>query len=153
MHPLLGVMMLNLAPVWDSVNAGVLLLLSGLAVIISGYLIYGLHKYAAFLTAAQQEKLAGIIHDGLNRAIDYAMTVVTEQEKKVAPQAGSMVTRIAAQYAINHFGSTLEKMGKSPADVAQMILARIPPPPVTADLSGAKAPLSVVSTEPLPPAA
>lgn len=152
MHPLLGVTMLNLAPVWDSVNGGVLLLLSGLAVVISGYLIYGLHKYAAFLTAAQQEKLAKIIHDGLNRAIDYAMTVVTEQEKKIAPQAGSIVTRIAAQYAADHFGSTLEKMGKSPSDVAQMILARIPSPPVDTDLTGARpSTRAIVETTPLPP--
>lgn len=145
--------MIDLSHVWESVNSGLLILLQGGALILGGYLVWALHKYAKFLTAAQQEKLAKIINDGLARAVDYAMTVATEQEKKIAPQAGSMVTRIAAQYAADHFGTTLDKMGKSPADIAQMILARIPPPPTEADLTGAKPTRSIVETTPLPPVA
>jgi len=143
---------IDLSHVWESVNGGLLILLQGGALILGGYLVWALHKYAKFLTAAQQEKLAGIINSGLNMAVNYAMTVATEQEKKFAPQAGSMVTRIAAQYAADHFGTTLTKMGKSPGDIAQMILARIPPPPTDKDLTGVTVKTGVVESGSLPPA-
>ena len=66
--------MIDLSHVWESVNGGLLILLQGGALILGGYLVWALHKYAKFLTAAQQEKLAGIINSGLNMAVNYAMT-------------------------------------------------------------------------------
>lgn len=144
-------MPIDLTHVWDSVNAGLLILLQGGAIVIGGYLIYALHKYGKFLSAAQQEKLANIVNSGLNAAINYAMAVATEQEKKVQPSTDSVITKIAAQYAADHFGTTLDKMGKSPSDVAQMILARIPPPPNQTDTTGATITRAIVTTEPIPP--
>lgn len=144
-------MPIDLTHVWDSVNAGLLILLQGGAIIIGGYLIYALHKYGKFLSAAQQEKLANIVNSGLNAAINYAMAVATEQEKKVQPSTDSVITKIAAQYAADHFGTTLDKMGKSPSDVAQMILARIPPPPVLGDLTNAPVKTELVTTQTLSP--
>lgn len=144
-------MPIDLAPVWSSVNEGLLILLGGLGIVISGYLIYALHKYAAFLTASQQAKLGEIINKGLIMAINFAMSKVEEAEKKVQPKTDSLVTKVAADYAITHFGETLKKAGKSPADIAEMLVARMPSPPVLADLTDAKVTTELVTRQELPP--
>lgn len=133
-------------------NSGLLVLLQGGALVIGGYLVYALHKYAKFLSAAQQEKLGSIVNSGLNMAINYAMAYATAEEKKIQPTTDSIVTKIAAQYAADHFGKTLDKLGKSPTDVAQMILARLPSPPNQTDTTGATIrPLAPVESQPLKP--
>lgn len=144
-------MPLDLTPVWSSVNEGLVILLGGLGIVIGGYLVWAIHRYGKFLSAAQQEKLANVVNNGINLAIQYALNVATEAEKKVVVKPDSVITRIAGQYAADHFGTTLEKLGKSPADVAQMIVARLPSPPVVGDLTDAKVTRSIVTTEPLPP--
>ena len=38
--------MIDLSHVWESVNGGLLILLQGGALILGGYLVWALHKYA-----------------------------------------------------------------------------------------------------------
>lgn len=144
-------MPIDLTSVWQSVNEGLLILLGGVALVIGGYTAYALHKYASFLTASQQQKLGDIINRGLQMAINFAMSKVDEAEKKVRPKTDSLVTKIAADYAVNHFGSTLARMGKTPSDVSEMILARLPSPPVIGDNTGAVVTVEKIEVTPLPP--
>lgn len=123
---------IDLTPLFPLVNEGLKILLAGCVVCIMGYVTWLLHtKAPKFIDAQTQAKIAAVINDGLNRAVQYALNTVSAEEAKIKPTTDSLVTKIGAQYAINHLGDTLEKAGKTPADIAEMIVARLPVAPST----------------------
>lgn len=146
MHPI------DIQPIWDFINSGLLILLKGAALCIGGYVVWLLHtKAPKFIDAQTQAKLAAIANQGLNMAIQYAMKTVTVEEAKIKPTFDSKVVQIAAGYAVNHIGGTLDKMGKSPADIAEMLVARFPPAPTVVDTTGETVTTTIVTTQPLAP--
>lgn len=136
---------------WPAINEALTIVLGGAIICAAGFLTYALHKYAIFLSASQQERLAKIINEGLNRAAQYALNTIEAHEKDVKITTDSKLVQIGANYALRHMQITLDKAGKTPQDVAEMIVARLPVAPTESDKTGAIAPIPPVTSAALPP--
>jgi len=139
---------ISFAQYWPAINEGLTIVLGGAVICAAGFLTYALHKYATFLSASQQERLAKIINDGLNRAAQYALNTIEAHEKDMKITTDSKLVQIGANYALRHMQVTLDKAGKTPQDVAEMIVARLPVAPMA---NGIAVPIVPVTSAALPP--
>lgn len=143
---------IDLSPAFTMINEGLKILLSGGVICIMGYVTWLLHtKAPKFIDAQTQAKIAAVINDGLNRAVQYALNMAATEETKAKPTTDSLIVKIGAQYAVNHLGDTLAKAGKTPDDIAEMIVARLPVAPAVPDGPVVVVPkATAVVMEPLP---
>lgn len=97
-----------------------------------------LNAHATFLSAQTKQKIAALEMQALQEGADYIMA----QAKATADKDGKFavdgaVTRLGAQIALNHAAGVLSSHGLSPDEVANRILAKLPPIQVTTDTTGA----------------
>lgn len=154
--PLMGARMLDLTPLIHNWLVPALSLIgAGLVVWIVLRTRNWLDAHAAFLSAAQREKIATVEQNALQQGVDYVLAWVDRQGAQVHPKVNSWLLRQGAQVAIDHASGTLADNGWSPDDVANKLLAKLPPVAVTADASKAVVmPASYsdkVDVSPLPP--
>lgn len=143
---------IDLAPLFPDINEALKVLLAGGVMCIMGYVTWILHtKAPKFIDAQTQAKLAAVIDQGLNMAAQYALKTIEDHEKDLKPTTDSKIVQIGADYAIRHIGVTLGDAGKTPQDIAEMILARLPTAPTVVDTTGATVTKAIVTTETLAP--
>lgn len=143
---------ISLQAYWPAINEALTIVLGGAVICLVGWATWFLHQHVpTWLSTDAQAKLSKVIDAGLNRAVQYALNTVEAHEKDVKLTTDSKLVQVGVNYALQHIGVTLQGAGKSPADIAEMIVARMPVAPTAADLTGATARREVVTHEPLPP--
>lgn len=138
---------------WPAINEALTIALGGAVICLLGWSTWFLHKHApAWLSDDAQAKIAKVIDTGLQRAVSFALNTVEAHEKDVKITTDSKIVQIGANYAIKHMGVVLGKAGKTPVDVAEMIVARLPVAPTEKDITGNKIPVvTTVEIKELPP--
>lgn len=141
---------IDLSPLFPYVNETIVLVATGVAAWLVQELRAWLQKHTAFLSAQTDNAIAA----GLNTALKNGVTLALNQmqawetaHKDVQVQGA--VTRIAAQYALDHAPEYAAHFGLSPDDLATKALAFLPPPPSIQ--VAPPAPVMPVEVKPLPP--
>jgi len=138
---------INLDQVWPHVNDG----LFSILLVIAAWAVWEARSYlsihAKFLSASTQQKITDNLNTLLNDGINYAMTVVAEQEKNVKPTTDSLVVKLAAQFAADHAGKQIDKTSEQ---LKQMVIAKLPSPQSAVDTTGTTVKTTLVTTETLP---
>lgn len=121
----------DLSPVYSLFNEALLTLLSGLALWLAAYGKQWLTAHASFLGEQTDAQLAA----GLNRALSNGVQIAMQQVDTVQSQHPGLpvkgaITAWAAQYAIDHSPSAVQKFGLDPNDLALKALAYLPSPQI-----------------------
>jgi hypothetical protein len=144
----------NLDPIYHVANDFLQTILEGVAMAVSGWLMFIFHKYLTPWIGAQMEAKA---RDSLNTALDngmrIAMTTVEGAEKAHnSAEVKGQLAAWAAQYAIDHAPDAVSRFGLDPNQLALKALAYIPPAPTSIDLTAtAIAKPGAVEVRELPP--
>jgi len=139
--------------VWYStLNEGVIVLLSGVALWLGYEFTAWLSAHATFLDAETQKSLA----DGLNRALQNGVNIAMSQLKAWEDvhknvQVQGQVAAWAAQYAVDHSPDAVAKFGLDPTQLALKALAYLPTPATSVGTTGATVTTTSVQTTTLPP--
>lgn len=142
----------TLQPLYDLANQALQTILEGLALAISGWIMFIFHKYITPWIGAQMEaKARDSLNTALANGVAIAMTKVEGAEKlHSSVEVKGQLAAWAAQYAIDHAPSAVNKFGLDPNQLALKALAYVPPAPTTQDTTGAMIPKPVaVETAPL----
>lgn len=143
----------DVSPLYDLLNGTVSLLLQGLVIFVSGWVMWVFHKYAAPYVGAQLEsKASADLNLALQNGVRAAMARLEGAEdlhRNV--EVKGAVTGWAAQYAIDHAPDAVRRFGLDPDQLAIKALAYLPAPPVAGDLTGATVRTVPVETHDLPP--
>lgn len=145
----------KLTPVYDLVNQVLQELLEGLAMAVSGWLMFIFHKYLTPYIGAQMEaKARDSLNTALANGVQIALQKVDGAEKVHTDiEVKGMVAAWAAQYAVDHAPGAVGKFGLDPNQLALKALAYIPTPPTTVGLTAtAEGSTAHVDVQPLPPA-
>lgn len=143
----------NVQPLYDIVNQVLQELLQGLALAVSGWLMFIFHKYITPWIGTQMEtKARDSLNIALANGVAIAMNKVTGAEKANSSiEVKNSIAAWAAQYAIDHTPQAVARFGLSPEQLALKALAYVPPAPTVLDLTGALPSNSQVQTGSLPP--
>lgn len=141
-------------PLYDGfVNVFLQTLLEGLALALSGWVMYLFHKYLAPLLGAQLEaKARASLNTALANGVAIAMHKIEGAETAYSSvEVKSQIAAWAAQYAVDHAPGSVAKFGLGPNDLALKALAYVPPAPTTQDTTSSTISKPVlVSSQPLP---
>lgn len=132
-------MTVDLSPVLNVVIQIAALVLMGLAAWIA-------QKAAAWLHISTQSALFQNVLDAVDRGIAYGQQQAAAKVAAGVPvQVNNAVAASAANYVITKMPDTLTSLGMTPAHVADLVLAKLPP----ADPVAAAPPLAVPQPNPL----
>lgn len=110
---------------------------SGLTIWVGYHSKAWLDAHAAFLNAQTREKITGMEEKALNTGVNFVVNYAQREGALIHPQVNSWLLRQGAQLAINHASGVLADDGASPDQVANKILALLPPSTMTADINKA----------------
>lgn len=134
----------DLSPLWGYLNEFLGLVLTGLAGWVVVYIKAWLSAHAKFLDAQTINQLGEVVQRTETNAIAYGKQAAAKGEASVGPiSTGNRIGDFAANYMVRHIPETLDKLKKSPSDVSDMILAKLPPPPSVEDTTGTTAKIDV----------
>lgn len=123
------------------------------ALVAGGWLILSarsgnwLKAHAGFLNAKQQDQILATEHTLYQAAADYLIKYLSATGDKIHPQMSNALERFAVQMVLNHPSSVIG----DPNVIAAQILAKIPPPMIATDTTGATIKTTTVTVESLPP--
>jgi len=154
MQPVYAADTVNASPLYNMVNQVLQEVLEGVAMAVSGWLMFVFHKYVTPWIGAQLEAKA---RDSLNMALANGVAIAmskvegAEQLHQNVAVKGA-VTAWAAQYAVDHAPGAVAKFGLDPNQLALKALAYIPTPLTLGDITGVTVPQpATVQVEPLAP--
>lgn len=143
----------KVSPLYDVFNNFLQTILEGVAMAVSGWLMFIFHKYITPWIGAQMEaKARDSLNTALANGVAIAMTKVENAEQAHSSvEVKGQLAAWAAQYAIDHAPDAIKKFGLDPNQLALKALAYVPPAPTTQDTTGntVGAP-GAVTTAPLP---
>ena len=144
----------TLQPLYDAFNQFLQTIIEGLAMALSGWLMFVFHKYITPWIGAQMEaKARDSLNTALANGVAIAMQKVEGAEKAHSDvQVKGAIAAWAAQYAIDHAPGAINKFGLDPNQLALKALAYVPaPPPDGQGTTGVTINTVKVETAPLPP--
>lgn len=148
----------DLSQFYAWLNAGALVILTALAGAAVVYLRAWASSHAAWMDADTRTKLVNLADQAMKNGISWAMKLLEDEEKRhEAVQfpggvKGWMLAK-GAQYAADHAGPEIDKLGWSANDVAQKLTAKLPPAWTLEDVSSSAAVRTQrVTVQPLAPA-
>lgn len=143
----------SIDPIYTWLNQGVSTLLEGVAMGISGWVMFIFHRYLTPWIGAQLESKA---RDSLNTALANGVAIALNKVQGAENlhsdvQVKGQLAAWAAQYAIDHAPAAVAKFGLDPNALALKALAYVPPAPTLVDTTGnLPAPRASVEVTPLP---
>lgn len=99
-----------------------------------------LDAHAAFLSAQTKEKITDLENQALDKGAAYIINWAQTNGGKFNPQVNSWVLSTAANVALNHAAGVLADNDNSPDDVADRLLAHLPPEYISTDTTGVTIP-------------
>jgi hypothetical protein len=125
-------MSIDLGPIYSHLNAGVEILLAGLALWLALRARAWVDAHISWLDADTRAKLQAQLEAVLNAGVRYALSELESLEAshpalKTPAGVKGWVTGKAGEYVVNHAEQELESVGWTPDEVAEKIVAKLPP--------------------------